>query len=75
MTFKRASEIRWERLFPEQEWGACEECGRTIPKGTVPHHTKYAQGGLGGKRIHDPDQMAILCMSCHEAKHSGTRRN
>lgn len=66
MTFRAAAAIRWDRLG-FGAWGRCEECGVSLPEGTVPHHVKAA--GLGGKRKHEPENLAFLCMECHHSKH------
>jgi hypothetical protein len=67
--FERAARERWAQVFGASSEGCCEECGAWIDPRTVPHHRKGFQGGIGGRRHHDPDGLIFLCDLCHRSKH------
>ena len=64
--FRQAADERWLRVQGDLPWGACEACGCIVPRETVPHHIRGAEGGMGGKRIHRWDLLRHLCGACHE---------
>ena len=66
--FRRAAEDLYLMVAdPATGSLACEECGCYLPPGTVPHHRKGA--GLGGRRLHTVENLSLLCVPCHNAKH------
>lgn len=66
MTFRAAALLHWQNLYGDAEWGPCEECSVWIHRDTAPHHRRGYEGGLGGKRKHDPEGLVHLCQSCHD---------
>ena len=68
MTFRDAARIAWEAKFGDCD-GTCEVCGCYLHPDSVPHHRKGFQGGLGGRRRHDPEGFKWVCPECHRREH------
>lgn len=75
--------IRLEVL--ERDLWACRVCGHFLGERAGIHHVMFGGDvrGMGGRRVHDPDEMVTICWlpgdparglrSCHEVVHSSEK--
>lgn len=61
----------------DRDGGFCRMCGKFLGERRCIHHILFGgdRQGMGGRRHHDPDEMASLCwlpgdMNCHQRAHS-----
>lgn len=64
------------KIVDERDGQFCRVCGEFLGANRGIHHIVFGgdDRGMGGKRVHDPDEMLTVCWGmfgngCHEALH------
>lgn len=64
------------KVVDERDGRHCRCCG--VYAGTARQHHHVVFGGdvrgMGGQRVHDPEEIVSLCLACHERVHAEKRR-
>lgn len=67
------------RIIDDRDGGHCRVCGKYLGSERAIHHIVFGgdERGMGGRRVHDPDEMVTVCWlganSCHDLVHSRKR--
>lgn len=58
-------------VLDERDARFCRMCGRFCGAAREHHHIVFGGSarGMGGRRVHDPDEMVSLCQACHGRAH------
>lgn len=59
------------REVDDRDRGYCRRCGQFLGDRRIHHHIHYGGDfrGMGGRRLHEVDNLVTLCNECHRAVH------